>query len=1193
MSNGSPDRKLPMPLKLTDLQRAVLKALQGKETERYPLSNWYLGALYALDNPHNPDHFSQAAHSLRELIEKLPRVVGEMDMPGSFRDIRSNIDARFTKDKERYGKAWTGKKIDCELAKTLGEIDRYLMANQQPTRRERVQSALAKLDPMAEHLDSDIRRRKRDALHTLWQKLEDYAHHQNEPTVEDFNECLTILERTVLELLAPITAQDQQEIRSILDRPVRLESDIERLLLLIERRGTNFVFFFQHVNDAAWIPILNKKSYFAHPPGRINLPFWPPLSYLVRVFDSEPEKVLGILERLPDTDNPRILKRIIDVVLKADSPEVIHRFTSKIMAFVDNAWVNTWMGTDNIIELLKKPYLFEKPLDEKLLEGFASSFLSKVVEFRPDPQSEDKQTWRREGLKDLMTLHFRTSLEPVPRFGRWQYQKILNNGVWPMAEKEPYRVALILIENVANMIPLTMHQEDIDKGSEEDISEAWCQRLDAADHDYEDSRATLVRTLTFACGKVYEKSSESVSDLDKVLRNQRWKVFRRLRQHLYALYPNEQTKPWIRELILKHGDYARWEHHYEFQRMIRRACEHFGEELITEEERTQIFDAIRSGPSETDFREWVGEQFTEDLFRQRERRFHRMQFNPFVSVLFGENATYFQELKDEADDQIAEGDYYPFSEAKGGWVSRQSPRSREDLAKLTDEELLTYMNEWQEEHYDKDNLLVDITIESLAKEFQSVFRDSIIPDTDRLRFWMENREGIERPIYVRVMVEAMQERVKAKDFDKLNEWLSFCEWVLSHSDQEHEDYRHGDAFRENPCWRSSRRAVGDFVETCLKSDVDVPITARDPLAKLLEMLCTQFDWRLDRNKPMLLNQDDQLAEAINNTRSRAMESLVHFGSWLRRHDQGEDISTITTILEKRFSSETDYPLSLPEYAILGSRYGNIFSLNETWATVHKSHFFPQDRLRAWLEAFKNFLRFHRPFKPTFEILREDFDFALEHLQSLRDKEHPNRNPVDILGHHLFTYYLWEAYPLTGEESLLERFYQKTNEYRVLWTNLFDHVGRMFQNSEKHLDHALKERCIQFFNWRFEVGDTTELREFTHWLDAQCLDGGWRLEAYSKILDICISKNVKPFREHEALRFEPLFRMLDNHTAKVVECFAKLTDCVLEHDTYFLEADEAKTILKAGLKSNDENVRNNAERARENLLRRGRFDFLDV
>ena len=100
-----------------------------------------------------------------------------------------------------------------------------------------------------------------------------------------------------------------------------------------------------------------------------------------------------------------------------------------------------------------------------------------------------------------------------------------------------------------------------------------------------------------------------------VLRNQRWDVFKRLRQHLYALYPSEQTKPWIRELILTHGDYAKWkEHPYEFQRMIRLACEHFGAELLTEDERTQILMRFSAVFQKKIIREWMGEQFTEDWF---------------------------------------------------------------------------------------------------------------------------------------------------------------------------------------------------------------------------------------------------------------------------------------------------------------------------------------------------------------------------------------------------------------------------------------------------------------------------------------------------------------------------------------------------------------------------------------------------
>ena len=39
-----------MPPELSSQQRAVVDALQRNDTERYPLSRWYLGALYAIDN---------------------------------------------------------------------------------------------------------------------------------------------------------------------------------------------------------------------------------------------------------------------------------------------------------------------------------------------------------------------------------------------------------------------------------------------------------------------------------------------------------------------------------------------------------------------------------------------------------------------------------------------------------------------------------------------------------------------------------------------------------------------------------------------------------------------------------------------------------------------------------------------------------------------------------------------------------------------------------------------------------------------------------------------------------------------------------------------------------------------------------------------------------------------------------------
>ena len=44
---------------------------------------------------------------------------------------------------------------------------------------------------------------------------------------------------------------------------------------------------------------------------------------------------------------------------------------------------------------------------------------------------------------------------------------------------------------------------------------------------------------------------------------------------------------------------------------------------------------------------------------------------------------------------------------------------------------------------------------------------------------------------------------------------------------------------------------------------------------------------------------------------------------------------------------------------------------------------------------------------------------------------------------------------------------------------------------------------------------------------------------------------------------------------------------------FILAKDAKPILKTGLNSDDENVRQNAIRARERLLRLGSFEYLDL
>ena len=973
---------------------------------------------------------------------------------------------------------------------------------------------------------------------------------------------------------------------------------IDKTLKLV-RKGTGRRYFFSRLKNPLWIQPLVERGCFQSPPGIIRFddgfiqfPSWPELQYLKNVSCDVPDEVVKLVLGLPKVDNPSVYNDILEIALQLDG-EQSARLKPKILEFtqiiLEFTGVDLWLWPHKYADLLAH-WTAEN-------QTSAALELSKIlVDFAPDPQSNTKQKRRKENWTDFGTF-YGTSLEPSPRIDSSGYREIMSKGVRPLAEREPYAVARLLIDTAANMIRLRMHRQDLDQGI--DSSEIWYERLDELDTGYEAPDKTLVHTLIFACEQVYEKSSDSIVDLDKVLRNQRWKVFTRLRQHLYAQYPNEQTKPWIRELILGHEGYHLWEHRYEFQRMIRNACKHFGASLLTKMEKAHIFDAIRSGPSKANYQWWVveelGEEFTEERFQQRQRGFHRKQFKPFESVLFGEYATYFRELEDKASDPISDEDYPP-TKTRSGSVSTRSPRLPEDLAAFTDEELLSYLNEWEgKEFLSKGNLLVEINIEGLAKAFQTVFKEAIIPDANRFRFWMENRDKIQRPIYVRMMINGMQAEVKAKNFDRLNEWLRFSEWVLSYPDQEYEDINslgiQGDESRTRPNWHNSRRAVAHFTEACL--DMDVPISARRQLVKLLKMLCTQFDSRLDLDKRVFLNRNNLYAEGINNTRSRVLETVVKFGFWLRRHDSASELSEMTTIFEKRFAPETEYPLTLPEYAVLGKNYNQIFSLNEAWTVEHKSDFFPQDTLPAWLVAFSSFVGYNRPFKPTFEMLRDEFDFALKHLADFKKQDSPGKEQIDILGQHLFHYYLWGLYPLSESVensnhcSLLERYYQATNDDREYWGNLFDHVGRILRSTGEHLDKNLQDRIITFFDWRFGVEEPRELQQFTFWLQAKCLDADWRLGAYSKILDVCKARDISVARQVDAL-----CELLPNHTAKVLECFAKLTDRRGDNNIY-IQTKEAKTILKAGLNSGDEGVRKHAENAHENLLREGRFDLLEL
>ena len=548
-------------------------------------------------------------------------------------------------------------------------------------------------------------------------------------------------------------------------------------------------YFFSKLKNPLWIKPLEEKGFFRNPPvpqktpdGYIH-PFWPELQFLKNVAGEDPDQVVSVVSGIDLTDNLRLIQDVIDIVLNVEASISI-QLKSKILDYVQG---KSFIAVDHLDDVLC--HWADGGQTESALELAAA-----LMKFKADPQAG----------------------RPGPLFSTWEYQEILGKGVQALADSEPYQTARVLIKAVENMIYLRFDRAQLETIGERDYSTVWCERVFKTDKKFTSSNECLVHALTHACEQVFEKTPEMVSDLEKILKKQRWNIFRRIRHHLFSLYPNKETWPWIREMILSHEDYSKWEYRFEFQCMIRSSCEAFGDDFLAIDDRERIFEAILSGPSRQDFQEWAGDKFTEELFEDRKFRFHAMQLRPFGPVLFGKYLDYFQKLVAGQEEPIKNDDYTPLRVQTGVKVRESSPKSNVELKEMRDEEILAYINDWQDAHYDPETFSRHISISGLADEFQSVFKEAIIPDSERLGFWFSNRNEIKRPIYVRAIISAIREYVELKNFEELSRWFELCEWVLRHEDhpREEEGFDHSDERAENPDWYSSRQAVGDFIESC-------------------------------------------------------------------------------------------------------------------------------------------------------------------------------------------------------------------------------------------------------------------------------------------------------------------------------------------------------------------------------------------
>lgn len=1177
-SDDAPEQGKADLLQLTPEQQKVVECLNGVETEKYPLSRCYLGAISTLKNIHNPDRHAQAAHSLRELIEKISYIMNSSMLGFDPCGKREKIGTALHKAKRRYDGSWCGKSIDIDLEKLLLLVEEYIEQNNLITRNGKITGALCSNDPLFHVYTKNIQNEKRKFIKECWKDLEFIAHHSNKSKSDDIFLLVERVESIIIGLFSNTVSKDQKYISDIISQKAPSESDIQSVLEKIEKFGANYQFFFINISNPLWIGPLKERGCFTTPmpvqelpDNTFTFPFWLELRYLARVANEAPDEVVDIILHLPQTNNPRVYEHIVEAARNLPAEK-----SAKLLP--------------KVLESTKLEYQFLSYIYVDILEYWvhngcykeALKLLGVLTKFQESPEDQEPKAAQH---TDSLRAAIRD--EPKPIFDSYDYEQVLEKAGKPLSIKKPFAMAILLTEAVNDYIIKDYRAKGRDITDGEDFSDIWCERLNVANR-YTTTQAKLVQTLVFACEQVFQSAPADIEALERSLHSQRWKIFQRIRQYLYAKYPNNQTLPWIRECILCHPHYAEYRHHYDFQHMLRIACETFGTELLNDVEQKQIFDAILSGPSESKYKAWMGNEYTDDAFHKWQKYFWLSQLRPFASLLSGTYLEKYKILLSSADSPITD-ESYPPSPSKCRSMMNQSPVSLDSLSGRTDDDILLYIDEWNDPHQHPDDWAVEINFTALAGEFQRLFSTVILPDKVRLDFWLSHKSAIKRPIYIRSILQAMGKDTQENAFANIDTWLDFCAWVLEQPNdpplggqpspsEESADY---------PCWRSARRAVLDLVDQCVRQEPTAPLSIRAKLASLLDTLCTQFDWRLDCEQPVILDKGaDQVAEAINNTRSRALETLVYFALWVRRQLPDDPVSELSAILSKRLADDAQYPLKRPEYALLGMQFNKIYFIDKTWCSTEKEKIFPRHAEDNWKEAFGAFIRYSDDGGVFFDLLCDDYSLAIKKIGRRAKSESLDDAITLRLGQHIFTYYLWGKYSLDGKDSLLPKFYNKTSNTRKHWAELFNDIGWTLAKSSKDLEKAIVARVVDFFDWRLKAAEPEELMRFDHWLSAECLPAEWRLNSFLKVLDVGVWGDIRLSTE-----IDSLYALMAEHEVLAMRCFLKITEKIKEpRYTYF--DDKAKEMLFSGLKSTNGEVKNAAEKAQENLLRLGHFQFMN-
>ena len=601
---------------------------------------------------------------------------------------------------------------------------------------------------------------------------------------------------------------------------------------------------------------------------------------------------------------------------------------------------------------------------------------------------------------------------------------------------------------------------------------------------------------------------------------------------------------------------------------------------LPERVQQELLRHINAGPEEEGVREWLGDKATPENVAGLVWYWRARRFALIADQLTGEWAARAHEALARA------GSVRPLDELNRGatWVGPSSPKTADDLTQLGAAGVLGFLHDWEPAPGP-----MEATPEGLGRVLQEV----ISKDSDAYVNRSLGFRGVD-PTFVRFFFSGLEAARKERRTFEWQPALDLASWVVA---QPREIPGRKKVLMEaDPDWGWTRGAIATLLEEGMNDKTGtIDIALRPAVWDILTPLTNDPDPTLDYEAKYGGENMEPSTLAINTVRGKALNAVVAYALWVRRHlDRQEPKPPMTfgvmpevqVVFEEHLDTIREPTLTLR--SVYGRYFPWLFLLDPGWAAGAVARIFPagQEHAAHWEAAWDAYITFCNAYSNVLALLRNEYERAIL-LASSEDSKKPRRDSREYLAHHLMIFYWTGAIGI--DDPLITTFFARVpDEVR---SHAIGYIGRSLADTAT-VSPKILERLRELWTWRLRTAQASkdalsyqqELAQFGWWFCSRKFDETWSIQQLSAVLD------ATGVAEPDFKVSETLEMLATTYPLACVQCITRIAEADRKRWTTMASRDQFHAILKSAIASDNTDAKNAAVNLIEYLVARGDFEY---